>query len=329
MLGESENASSRTSALADVLTSMLYAVHIRDHDDRALASGNVALRHDLGTVPTAGVRPLAAWRFANEHLDPNQGWRLRGSLLGLEVPLARFALRRLDVSTMPPAPKLTAPERQTASLTLAMLRTNAISDEARDEIANAIKRGQARFAALSASRDELEALARDAGLSEWRREALGWSLTHDRESVDAQISLLELMWLGAPRNADRLGLDAWGTASTPLTGCLCLEMPAARDWETLGGRPSVGVLATRGADVTVLIARELAERRLPAALLPGIAAFAMQDVLDETQPAYFDDWSQFGHAARLIRQDRIVDYIAALTAGGPLQPAPSNGGKRP
>jgi hypothetical protein len=330
VLGESENANGRTTALADVLTSIVYAVYFRDLDDRALAGGNVALRHDLGTVQTSGVRALAAWRFAAELIDPNQGWRLRGSLLGLEVPLARFALRRLDTTTMPPAPKLTAPERQTASLTLALLRTNTISDEGRDEIANAVKRGQARFDALSANRDELEAVARDAGLSEWRREALGWSLTHDRENVDAQISLLELMWLGAPRNAERVGLDAWGAASTPLSGCLCLEMPTPRDWETLGGRPSVGVLATRGADVAVLIARELSERHLPAALAPGIAAFAMQDVLDGTQPAYFDDWSQFGRAARSIPEDRIVDYIAALTAGGPLVPAPGpNGGKRP
>ena len=330
VLGESENSGNKPSALADVLTSVLYAIHFRDIEDRALAGGNVALRHDLATVATVGVRPLAAWRFATEHMDPNLGWHLRGSLLGLEVPLARFALRRLDVTTMPPAPKLTAPERQTAALTLALLRPNVISDEARDEIANAIRRGQARFEALSASRDELEALAREAGLSEWRREALGWSLTHDRESVASQISLLELMWLGAPRNGDRLGLDGWGAASTALTGCLCLEMPAARDWETLSGRPSVGVLATRGADVTVLIARELAERQLPAALAPGIAAFAMQDVLDDTQPAYFDDWSQFGRAARSIPEDRIVDYIAALAAAGPLVPAPSpNGGKRP
>ncbi len=221
VLGESDNSGNKASALADVLTSVLYAIHFRDIEDRALASGNVALRHDLATVATVGVRPLAAWRFAAEHMDPNQGWRLRGSLLGLEVPLARFALRRLDVTTMPPAPKLTAPERQTVALTVALLRPNVISDETRDEIANAVRRGQARFEALSASRDELEALARDAGLSEWRREALGWSLTHDRENVASQISLLELMWLGAPRNSDRLGLDAWGAASTPLTGCLC------------------------------------------------------------------------------------------------------------
>jgi hypothetical protein len=330
VLGDATTNAGRASTLADVLTSIVYAVHFRDVDDRALSGGNVALRHDLGTVAGPGIRPLAAWRFASELMDPAQGWRLRGSLLGLEVPMAKFALRRLDVTTMPPAPRLTAPERQTAALTSALLQSNTIGDEARDEIANAIKRGQARFEALTTSRDELEALARDAGLSEWRREALGWALTHDRENIDVHISLLELMWLGAPRNAERLGLDAWGAASTPLTGCLCLEMPAARDWETLGGRPSVGVLATRGADVAVLIARELAERQLPAALLPGIAAFAMQDVLDQTQPAYFDDWSEFGRATRSIPEDRITDYIAALTAGGPLLPAPSpNGGRHP
>ena len=51
----------------------------------------------------------------------------------------------------------------------------------------------------------------------------------------------------------------------------------------------------------------------------------MQDVLDATQPAYFDDWSQFGRAATTIPADRIVDYVAALTAGGPLLPVTENG----
>jgi hypothetical protein len=46
----------------------------------------------------------------------------------------------------------------------------------------------------------------------------------------------------------------------------------------------------------------------------------MQDVLDATQPAYFDDWSEFGRATRTISKEQLIDYVAALTSGGPLLP---------
>ena len=105
-----------------------------------------------------------------------------------------------------------------------------------------------------------------------------------------------------------------------LEGCLCLAMPRRAHWESLSGRPAAGILATRGADVGLLIAEALAHLRLPASIAPGVAALAMQDVLDATIPAYFDDWSQFGRAATTIPAHRIVDYVAALTAGGSFLP---------
>jgi len=180
-------------------------------------------------------------------------------------------------------------------------------------------------AALTTDRGEIERLAQDAGLSEWRREALAWAVEHDRDRVHEQISLLELLWLGGPSATDISTLDAWGAAVTPVTGCLCLAMPSPGPWESLSGRPSAGVLATRGADVSLLVADALARLGLPASLAPGVIAYAMQDVLDAAQPAYFDDWSQFGLAALTLPQDRLTDYVAALTAGGPLLPVQTNG----
>ena len=99
-------------------------------------------------------------------------------------------------------------------------------------------------------------------------------------------------------------------------------MPHANAWEDLTGRPAQGVMATRAADVSLLVAEALAAHKLPASLAPGIVALAMQDVLDAARPAYFDDWSSFTRAASSLPAAKLDDYIAAATAAGPLIPVP-------
>jgi hypothetical protein len=311
-------------ALADTLASLVYAAHLGAPDGAALAAADVATRHDFGFIdsPAApGLRGHVAWRLPREERGP-RGWHVTGSLLGLEAALGRLALRRIDGSSMPSAPTLTTNERQTAILTAALLNPADVADAARDELAAAIRRGRERVAALSGDRAELDRVAQDAGLSEWRREALGWALAFDRETVASRFSLVELLWLGAPRAAAGPALDAWGTATLQLDGCLCVQMPRAGPWESLAGRPATGQLATRGADVALRVAEALAELRLPASLAPGVIAYAMQDVVETARPAYFDDWPAFERAAREIPRERIDDYVAALAADGPLIPLP-------
>jgi hypothetical protein len=126
-----------------------------------------------------------------------------------------------------------------------------------------------------------------------------------------------------------MSLDGWGAAMLPFSGCLCLAMPGPVPWEILGGRPSLGLLATRGADVSIIVADTLAALDLPAQIAPGVIAFAMQEVLDQARPAHFDDWSGFSRAASALTRDSLVDYIAAQTAGGPLLPATSFDDRHP
>jgi hypothetical protein len=305
-------------ALAETLTSVLYAASLGDPEGPALATGNIAVRHDLAIGGTVGVR--AAWQLPSE-THAAKGWRISGSLLGLDVPLARLALRRMDSTTMPPEPRLVSAERQTAALTVALLNPMRLSDAGRDEIAAALARGRARLEALDGDRAEIERVARDAGLSGWRREALAWAVTHDRQQVPEHLSLVELMWLGKPRVTEAMSLDEWGAAVLPLTGCLCLVMPRAQPWESLVGRPSLGLLATRGADVGILVADTLASLKMPAQIAPGVMALAMSEVVEQAHPSHFDDWSGFSRATLGIPRDRLVDYIAAQTAGGALLPA--------
>ena len=282
-----------------------------------MSAGNVALRHELGASGLAVMR--SAWRLPTE-THTTKGWRVAGSLLGLDIGLARLALRRLDSTAMPPEPHMVIAERQTASTTVALLNPVAMSDAGRDEIAAALARGRARLEALDASEEDIDSAVRDAGLSAWRRESLRWTMAHEPAKRMSQLSLVELMWLGRPRQTATIRLDAWGAAALPLNGCGCLAMPRAQAWEFYSGRPSSGLLATRGADVSLMVADTLASLELPAQIAPGVIAFAMQEVLDQAWPAHPDDWSGFSRAASSINRNALVDFIAAQTAGGPLLP---------
>jgi hypothetical protein len=312
--------------LADTLTSILYAASLGDPEGPALAGGNVALRHDLSATGVIG--PRAAWRLPSEG-HSGKGWRVTGSLLGLDVALSRLSLRRLDASLMPPEPRLVSSERQTASLTVSLMNHLALNDAARDEIAAALARGRARLDALDANQADADQAARDAGLSAWRREALRWTIAHDEARRATQLSLVELMWLGRPRATAAVSLDGWGAAMLPVNGCMCLSMPIAQPWEIFSGRPSQGLLATRGADVSILVADTLAALQLPAQIAPGVIAFAMQEVIDQARPTSLDDWSGFSRAASAITRDSLVDYIASQTAGGPLMPAAPTANRHP
>jgi hypothetical protein len=326
-LEQAEKAGDRADrTLADTLASILYAAYLGDPNGPAVSAGNLALRHELGLV--AGLGGRMAWRLPTEG-HTAKGWRVTGSLLGLDVALARLSLRRLDVSVMPPEPRMVSAERHTAALTVVLFNPTLLTDASRDEIAAALSRGRARITSLGASREEIDGVATDAGLSAWRREALAWTITHERERLEAQFSLVELMWLGRPRASAVPALDGWGAAMLPLNGCVCLGMPRAQPWEPLVGRPALGLLATRGADVGIMVADTLSALQLPAEIAPGVVAFAMQEVMDQARPAHFDDWPEFSRAALALTRDNIVDYIAAMTAGGPLLPDRLADGRQP
>jgi hypothetical protein len=310
-------AAANDEALAAVLVDIVYDLHLGDPEAAAVTSGNVAARHDFGLAATTNGS-AAAWRIPVEDFDRRAAWRVRGSLLGLEAALGRLTLRRTNDADMPPEPKVGPQDRQTLMLTVALLNPSAMSDASRDGIAAAIGRGRARVETLSRDASAIDAVARDAGLSEWRQRALEWMLARGGSSALPQFSLLELFWLGS-QPPDAAALDAWGSAVLPLTGCLCLEMPRPRPWEETAGHASA-LLGTRAADVVLRIAETLAARKLPAGLAAPLAGYVMQDVLDHARLSHPDDWDEFGRAARDLPAERIYDYIAALTARGPLVP---------
>jgi hypothetical protein len=294
--------------------SVLYASYLGDPEGPAVSSGNVAIRHDFGWSGPGG-KPMNAWKLPIEARGGAEGWRVQGALLGLDHALRRLALRRLDPSRLPVGPNLPVLELRTVMLTAALANPHALTDEDRDLVAAALARGRARIESVGGDAERLDGILDDAGVSGWRREAARWALAN-APADPLDLSLVETFWIGGGVG----DLDDWGTATLPLSGCLCLVMPRPIAWETLAGRPAAGLIATLGADVNLRVADALAARRLPAALLPAVLAFAAQDVLDDAHPAYFADWPAFCRSARALPDDRIDDYIAALAADGPLVP---------
>jgi hypothetical protein len=127
-----------------------------------------------------------------------------------------------------------------------------------------------------------------------------------------------LLQLGDPDPA--AALDRIGMAALAVDGCVCTELLAPGAWTTGMGRPQIGLLPAYVADLNLHVLLTLRELHLPAALARGVLAAAMQDYIDEVKPIEADDWLTLVRAAQKVPRERIEDYVAALTADGPLVP---------
>jgi hypothetical protein len=304
------------SAVANSLKALVYATAFGEPDSPAATSGAVWRGHRFGSATRDVMDSPVAWRVATEIFGAD-GWHLSGSLLKLDLTLAHFGLRRLDQTEMPAVSALSTMDRRTLAMSVALIDPRAITDQARDAAAAALARGRERVMGLTARPETLDAIADAAALSEWRRAGLRWQLARDPARVTEAFTLLELFRLGGGTPA-----PGWGAASKALDGCFCLRLSPGTAWEEYAGRPSSGLLATQLADVMLRTAQALSARRLPALLMRDVAAFAMQDAMDAARPGYFSDWLSVAFAARDLSDDRFDDYVAALTAAGPLIPVP-------
>jgi hypothetical protein len=302
---------------AEALLSMAYAVDLGDPDGTVLLAGNVALRHDFGFgISDPETRARTAWSLPKQEVAPGVPWHVSGSALGLDVGLASLTLRRVDTGRVSDAPRLTSNERQTFAVSVALMNPFALADADRDAIADAIERGAARVAALTPQSFEL--VANESALDGWRRRAAMWSMAHDSSRISSMFSLTELLYLGG--GPPPAGLDAWGMAAHLSAGCLCTHLVAPGGWWNLTGRPQLGLLATTVADLHLHVAVTLRDLGLPAGIARHVLGAAVQDYIDEVRPSDNEDWLTLVRAAQGVPRDRIEDYVAAITADGPLVP---------
>jgi hypothetical protein len=322
------------AVLADTLRSIAYAIALGDPDGLPLLGGNPATLHDFGLGDSLpDLRRRTPWMTAREVAGGGVPWHLAGSLLALDLPLARLGLRR--VSSEPPSgpPRVNPNDAQTLAHTVALMDPSDFTDADRELIVRAVQRGERRVAVLADGGESVDTVIAEAGLSEWRGNLLRWTLTHEPGSVSAAFSLTELFWLGRPDRSLE-ALRPWGVSSALLSGCLCLRFPPRGPWDESTGHASDGQLATMVPDLTVRMAQLLAELRLPAALVPAALVAATPDVMEEARLAGSDDWPTLVRFIRSISRDRAEEYLALLTAIGPLVPVsdklgPHTGGRPP
>jgi hypothetical protein len=260
-----------------------------------------------------------AWTLAQERTGTSLGWHVSGSLLGLDLALARIALRRLSADDMPAIPTINLNDQFTLARTAVAMEGAELDDGDRDRLAEAIERGRRRVAAAGREPTALETLARETRMAAARRRMLPWTLASNPDSGPALFGLRDLLWLGRPDvPAERLA--RWGVLSDAVDGRLAPRFDPPRPWEVVAGRPETGVMATETPDVTLRLVEATARLRLPAQLIPSLLLFATQDYWHEVEARFADDSPAMIRGALALTDRRIEDYVAGLASRGPLRP---------
>lgn len=306
--------------LAETLTSLAYAPYLGDPDGAALLAGDVAARHEFGLAVTTRSRAWTPWSLPQERVGAGVVWHVQGSLLGLDATLASLSLRRIGTDHAPQAPAIHDNDRAVFAQAVALTNPYDLTDASRDRLADAQRQGRARLKSLLATASGLDDLRRVVPFDEWRLRVIAWTATRQPARAMDLFTLADLVWL-APNDIRTLpDLHEWGSSGLPSTGCLCTRFPDPGGWDEVVGRHSTGLLATRLVDLKLRIADLLAELKLPAGLARDVAAAAMQDMLGEARPVHFDDWLSIAHYVRDMTRARLEDFVASLTATGPLVP---------
>jgi hypothetical protein len=305
--------------LADSLISWAYALSIADAGSPVLLAGNVARRHDFGfDAGPRRARPSTEWAMPRQQIAVGVPWHVTGSLLGLDLALSTLALRRVDGNRVVDPPSMSTNERAAFAESVALMNAYALRDQDRDALADAVMRGRRRVEALPHGDPALVIpVLAEVGMDGWRQQALRWTITHDPEHVESMFSLTELLYLGGGGNVDG---NAWGMSDMTSGGCLCTRLAPPNQWRALLGRPQLGLMAVTVPDLNLHIAMTLRELQLPAAVAKSVLTAAVQDFIDEARPTDANDWLTLVRAARTVTRDRIEDYVAAVTADGPLVP---------
>ena len=317
------------AVLADAMITYAYLPHLGEARRQAARSGPVALRHEFALKgDTDAARLRSPWAIPEEQTVGNGGWFMRGSILGLDVGLARLVLRRVAEETLPPPPTMSQNDRQSLTLAVSLMVASRLTDDDRDAIAAALAEGRRRLARLIEEDGQPGASASAWPLNGARVRALRWVAAHEPERIEDVVSVAEVFWLASGPEPRLAYPDAWGASLLAAESCVCLRFRPPPT-ELFDGRPSIGFSVGQLLDLQLAVAESLAEHALPALLTPGVMAAAVQDVIDLGNPIHEDDWRSVVAQARRLVHERFADYVASLTAGGPLRPVLELGESQP
>jgi hypothetical protein len=298
------------------LLELAYGVALGQRDGISIVAADAASRHDFGV--RMGLSTLSPWRLPMEGIDAGQRWHVSGSLLNLDLALAKFSLVRLSLKPPVRPPTLGDADRRTFLESMALIEPLSLTDADRDAITAAIRRGRTTLESIRTASDA-RAIADRSSLSVSRRSLLPWVVAHDPDRVAGFLSPVELLWLGL-EGAIPDWLHAWGAAAGSRLGCLCLQMIDRRPWEVFAGRWNSGMLASAFPDLNLRLAELLAELQMPAALLGPILTAATLDFVNSVISRDPDDRRGLVEFVADLRVERVEQYLALLTNDGPLVP---------
>ena len=163
-----------SAVLADVLTSIVYALSLGDPEGRTFLAGNVARRHEFGRHLIApSERERTRWMMPFEAAGEGKPWHVRGALLGLDIGLARMMLRRTRGDLPALGPTISQADRRVLTETL-VLTTAADLNEARArQVLDWLNDGRARLKSWT-SEVRAELVTRLA-IGERRAQAAAWT----------------------------------------------------------------------------------------------------------------------------------------------------------
>ncbi len=181
-------ASGQPARLADALMALVYAPALGDPEGPALLSRDIATRHDFGLDSTSATRrDVLAWFAPRDQVTEGVPWHIEGSLLGLDLGLARLSLRRVNDNDMPVAPTINLNDELTLARTAVAINPRDLTDADRAALVEAIARGRARVASAGRNLPALSALASEARLPVSVRQALPWTVTRTPEAIPAPV----------------------------------------------------------------------------------------------------------------------------------------------
>ena len=298
------------------LLEMTYGVALGQRDGISIIAADAASRHDFGI--RTGLSTMSPWRLPMEGTDALHRWHVSGSLLNLDLALAKFSLVRLSLKPPARAPTLGDADRRTFLESMALIEPLSLTDADRDAITAAIHRGRTTLESIRTAPDA-HAIADRSSLGASRRSLLPWIVAHDPDRVPGFLSPVELLWLGLEGPPPDM-LHAWGVAAGSRLGCLCLQMIDRRPWEVFAGRWNSGMLASAFPDLNLRLAELLAELQMPAALLGPILTSATLDFVNSVISRDPDDRRGLVEFVADLRVERVEQYLALLTNDGPLVP---------
>lgn len=303
--------------LSAALVALVYAPALGDPEGAVTLSPDVVQRHDI-----LGVRSMGrefAWMLAVERSGSGAPWHIAGSLIGLDLALARSALRRISADEMPPVPTINLNDELTLARTAVALQPRHFDDRTQQALAGALARGRARVREAGSDPEAVRRLIDEVAAPAAGRQTLSWTLRSFPAAAADLFSLRDLVWLGKPE-VEAATLARWGVMGDAVDGRLATRFDPPVSWDRLAGRPDTGVLATQVPDLTLRLAEVTAALHVPAALIPSLLLYATQDYWHEVEARFADDWPALARGATALPASRVEDYIAALGTGGPLRP---------